>query len=730
MYYIDVEDAHGVKLGAGPIITSLDWTYTSRLDAAGTFAFTMPRDDPRANLLQPKRTVRAWTYAAGAYQPLGAGIINDISTAVSNDGRALLNVSGDNLLSELLDRIVPDLHLVDRRYEHAAEVFYVPDSSAIDGGDDTTNRTWLDYFSDYSIYDTTTHHVFDDNMEYRWLIIRHPLKFRELRFTVKIPSVTGSPSYTLQYWQGAAWADISSHATPAGIFWGAADYRITLDDDPPADWTIRAGEANYKLRLKPLGLETGRQVSDMVVLCDYPDTAALAKVMAYAPSGWALDVANGYPSISQATALGNELITNGGFETHTGTFDDNTADEFIGWTTANESGTSIVQATATADSGAAAAKITVGDIYATPRLVQDIPVQESAQYMLTARVRGDGANGPLFWFGDPEQTTYITPATFTNASATDYVTHTSYITVPAGWDTVRLTLCGVWYTILGTGYWDNVSFKRRIGGECYLELAGESVLESLIRIAEQTGEHFIESPAGKQILWLRNDRRDSGMRAIGYADAYAAEGHRDICLIQSLNEAATGSDLISRVYPYGGGTGAERITLADCTRTAPDGYVLNKTENYLERTASSTAYGRIERRLDYPEIVRISGAENAFAANALFDLAYAHLRKHSATNLALDGGDAPRTYNLQLLKCDRMLLPGYTLRLQYSRYVNGIRTMHIDDDYWILSSTIRADANGVRTVSVQCSNVDAATMTDDMLIAEMLRRQRAMAAHD
>jgi hypothetical protein len=276
-----------------------------------------------------------------------------------------------------------------------------------------------------------------------------------------------------------------------------------------------------------------------------------------------------------------------------------------------------------------------------------------------------------------------------------------------------------------------VSLRAGGGKSISLQSVGETVLENLVRIAETTGQHFIESPNPRQVLWLRNDVRDSGMRAVADIDPVAVENHPEICLIASLTEVATGVNLCSRVQPYGGGTGTERATLRDTTRVAPAGYTLDKVNNWLIRDAAESSFGRIERMLTFADVSNVSSDVNGMvhAANMVFDRALTYLRRNSATNLTLDDGDMPRTYELQLVKCDRALLPGHTLRVQYSRFVEGNRRIHVDADLWIISSTVRVDEAGLRTVALQCSTVDVAPLTDAMLLAQMLRQQRAMQAY-
>lgn len=221
------------------------------------------------------------------------------------------------------------------------------------------------------------------------------------------------------------------------------------------------------------------------------------------------------------------------------------------------------------------------------------------------------------------------------------------------------------------------------------------------------------------------------MRCVGNVEPRAIENQPAMAAITDLVEQQNAYELVSRIYPYGGGTGSERATLADCTRTAPTGYTLNKTANYLERDAAITALGRIDKRIDYPDIVAESqsAGQKQFTANMLFERCYAYLRRHSCTNTDPIEGDVPRTYELGLAKCEKALLPGYTVRVEFNAFNSQGRYIHVDSDLWILSSTVRVSENGVQTVALQCSTTDVAPRTDMQLIADMYTRQRAMAAY-
>ena len=130
--WIDIEDASGNKYGNGPIKTATGWTSTCRLDAAGTFSFTMPAADPMAAEVQNKRYARCWRAGDDITNPrdhmeeMGVGIIEQISLRVSANGVTMLEVSGIDSLSELGNISVGDLALFTDTVRAPQSVVLIP----------------------------------------------------------------------------------------------------------------------------------------------------------------------------------------------------------------------------------------------------------------------------------------------------------------------------------------------------------------------------------------------------------------------------------------------------------------------------------------------------------------------------------------------------------------------------------------------------------------------------
>lgn len=725
-FWIDIENAFGAKVGDGPITSALSWEHTANLDRAGTFAFVMPGDDPRRALLAVKRIARCWLAEGGQVRPVGAGIIQRAQDTLDENGQLMLTVSGDDLLAELLGRIIPVDTLNETVDVHPARAGY----NVVMTGLTYSQAAW----NDLQPQDTTTWAINPGNA----VRLYTPHKFNRVNFLIHSSGMGGGTHQggSAEYWNGSGWVEfpLTENTTQVDGDWFAQSGYLAWDADA-ISWPDTR-EPNYQVRFRAQTVGwLDFAISDITLRVTLPTDAALAKIMAYAPAGWQLDAGNGYTSTDARPLVDVELVVNGGFESYTGTPDDAGTDAWAGWG-ADETPEHFAYAqavTSVKHGGAAAVKLTTGSTYGVARVVQVIPVEPSTEYTLRYWTRGDGGNGQIavglldadeaneylgrFFYADSG----VTGAAWTERRVT--------FTTSAGCNNLALNFWNPW-ALNSYALVDDVSLMAGGGGAIALESAGETVLENLIRVSETTGEHFIASPNGRMVLWLRHDARDSGVRCVADAEPLAAEAHSEIALIAGLTQAHSGADLVSRVYPYGGGR--EPIpTLRNTTRHAPAGYTLDKTANCLIRNQAEAAYGRVERRLDHPDVTNVTGdmSGDVHSCNMLFDRAYAYLRRNSATVLTLDGGDAPRTYDLALLKCDRVILPGYTVRVQYDRYVEGARRLHIDADLWVLSSTVRVDENGVRTVALQCSTVDLAPRTDAELIAGMLRAQRAMQAY-
>ena len=245
-----------------------------------------------------------------------------------------------------------------------------------------------------------------------------------------------------------------------------------------------------------------------------------------------------------------------------------------------------------------------------------------------------------------------------------------------------------------------------------MQFAGESVLAALCSLADKNGDHF-RLGVGRSVRWLYSTdiRQDAPVIvAMTNGDAIRMESNPDVCLVTELSASQDTYPMISRIYPYSGGSGDERVTLAQTTRAAPSGYTMDKTANYLKRNLTEAQYGRTEIMQTFPEITPAlqTPAARALAADFLFDAALTHLERYSTPNTL---------YTLRLAQCERELLPGAKITLVYDEWRDGVHVVAMRQDLILLETTVEYTDSGVRTTAVQASTVDSWPPSDGGLIA-------------
>jgi len=258
----------------------------------------------------------------------------------------------------------------------------------------------------------------------------------------------------------------------------------------------------------------------------------------------------------------------------------------------------------------------------------------------------------------------------------------------------------------------------------YAGYDGESVLNALLRAGEHIGEHW-RLGAGRNVEWLgpASGFVSSGVRAVQHVNnPIAAESLNTIAIITSIEEVSDAADLISRVIPRGAGNGGAVLTLAACTASAPAGYTLNATENYVKRNDTETAYDRIERVLDYKEIGPISNTtpDVQAAANMLMQACVEHLRRYGAPQ---------KFYRVGLGNVSALLKPGTTMRVVYRALVDGVASYDLDGVYNILEVQRQITAEGAHTASVVISTIDRQPQTDADYMARQIMQAKLLSAH-
>ena len=160
----------------------------------------------------------------------------------------------------------------------------------------------------------------------------------------------------------------------------------------------------------------------------------------------------------ETSLLSVELMTNGGFETRTGTDNDGVSDTFSGWTAVGVSDpTRRAESSTTKYAGTRALKLT-GDTW-TPYVYQsNIVVHPGESYLLSFYTRGDGSSAGSYAITDDVNETAIVSLTSTGVAATTYTLVSCVFTVPIDCTVITISL---WAPLTsGTCYFDQVSLTE------------------------------------------------------------------------------------------------------------------------------------------------------------------------------------------------------------------------------------------------------------------------------
>ncbi len=253
----------------------------------------------------------------------------------------------------------------------------------------------------------------------------------------------------------------------------------------------------------------------------------------------------------------------------------------------------------------------------------------------------------------------------------------------------------------------------------YARFAGESVLAACVRVATASGCHFYLS--GERQITFVSTWSASGIRAIA-PQTTTELVNPATCYIADLSRKEDSYDLITRIYPFGAGQGRARLTLAATTKTAPSGYTLNKASNYIEHSASTTSFGRIERWVEFKEIAPISNttADVRAAADALFDASVDYLQRRISP---------ASFYRLRLAQCNQRLYPMQTIRTIYRNVVDGRTILNIDQALIILEATTEISADGLRTTDLTVATTDRWPENDASALVSDVAQGNVFQAH-
>lgn len=266
------------------------------------------------------------------------------------------------------------------------------------------------------------------------------------------------------------------------------------------------------------------------------------------------------------------------------------------------------------------------------------------------------------------------------------------------------------------GGWSANAAASPGNNDIYYLYQGESVLAAAIKLAELSRCHvWMSSP---RTLTFTNAFADSGLRAIEAPLDFDLTDD-SICFIDDFSVATDTYDLISRILPYGAEItpgGGAYVDLGSTTKSAPSGYTLSTGSKYIQANDSEATYGRADRFVKYNDIKPASSAAGDVesAANQLFEVALRELQVRSRP---------AEYYTLSLAHSTGIIHPMQTIRCVFRRVSNQRNIISVDQNLYILGSTIRIDATGMRTTQLDVATVDRWPPSDTDISVQTARDQ-------
>ena len=225
---------------------------------------------------------------------------------------------------------------------------------------------------------------------------------------------------------------------------------------------------------------------------------------------------------------------------------------------------------------------------------------------------------------------------------------------------------------------------------------------------------------------------DYTLLAAASGDAVAMEGNEDVCLIREITETRQAADVIGRVYAFGAGNAAARLTMAAATvwpdgdslsgaYTTPEGdtIVFDRAANVLTNQTAETAYGRVERAAAWKDISPLTNtdADVVSAANMLVAAAVEHLRRNRAPAYE---------YSMSVAAVRRELLPGDLIWVTARRTRDGMVPTSINAAMRVMEVATTVDTDGVRIDGLTVATVDHWPTTDTEMIVAEIRQAMVM----
>lgn len=101
MFWIDIQDSVGTKLGDGPIRSGIRWTYRQRLNRAGDWSLEVPIGETKLTYTTLKRHLHCYTIRNGQVAWMGGGPLEDAQVSMRGRSVPAIVLSGADVLRTL-----------------------------------------------------------------------------------------------------------------------------------------------------------------------------------------------------------------------------------------------------------------------------------------------------------------------------------------------------------------------------------------------------------------------------------------------------------------------------------------------------------------------------------------------------------------------------------------------------------------------------------------------------
>lgn len=237
---------------------------------------------------------------------------------------------------------------------------------------------------------------------------------------------------------------------------------------------------------------------------------------------------------------------------------------------------------------------------------------------------------------------------------------------PAGWD-----LSGATGTAAGS----------------HLQFSGETVLAALNKVAEQSGETFRISNRTRTVAWVGDYSRAGADRAGVTLRKATGEVYPQAvtAYITSLEKLEDSNEIVTRIYPYGAGSGNARLKLTEIPidplrplmegQTTGDDYEVNYEDNYIENVSATARWGLIEREVQFNEISHLyDDYYGELSADIqLFNAAWTWLKARSEA--------FADSYRVTVVGLQQYPYPGQVYDLEYLESIDGELRVNITGSY-------------------------------------------------